>query len=257
MAVSPGGSALYIANSDFDLQFNSGTVIALDLVQLRSYLAPLYAPDPANPVADPCLGLGRNPNPALQPGDCGPLDLTKPPAAAGTLLKNTVKIGAFATDLVFVCQPTDGPGPQMGAAYESGFGRSRCMGQAADPNGARLFAPVRGDPSLTFFDVDDDRAGQAETFKMECGQGSNNGRCANDHRAGIDSNRGLRPRRLDLDHPPSGWRGQPFYLWFQRRRDGGQQQAHVAIRVRRRSSGHGHRRFAGSRRRASGSGRRE
>jgi DNA-binding beta-propeller fold protein YncE len=202
MAVSPGGSALYIANSDFDLQFNSGTVIALDLVQLRSYLAPLYAPDPANPVADPCLGLGRNPNPALQPGDCGPLDLTKPPAAAGTLLKNTVKIGAFATDLVFVCQPTDGPGPQMGAAYESGFGRSRCMGQAADPNGARLFAPVRGDPSLTFFDVDDDRAGQAETFKMECGQGSNNGRCANDHRAGIDSNENT--RGLTLPAEPFG-----------------------------------------------------
>src|SRR5437899_1675702 len=37
LAVSPGGNVLYVANSDFDLQFNSGTVDAYDLPALRSY----------------------------------------------------------------------------------------------------------------------------------------------------------------------------------------------------------------------------
>jgi hypothetical protein len=219
MAVSPGGTALYLANSDFDLQFNSGTVTVIDLVALREGLAPLYDPAAVN-ERDPCLGLGPNPNPALQPGDCGPLDMANPPAAffnptpdmpdvsphVAPLIKNTIKIGAFATDLLFVCRPTDdaqGTAPSLG-----GFGRSRCVGEMGDPGGARLFAPVRGDPSLTFFDVDDDRVGgtvpmgSLPSFKAECGQASNNNRCSDPYRAGIDANDNT--RGLTLPPEPFG-----------------------------------------------------
>src|ERR1043165_3874693 len=59
MAVSPGGNALYVANSDFDLRFKAGTVAAYDLVRIREYLRPLWAPETvAAPPVDPCLKLG-------------------------------------------------------------------------------------------------------------------------------------------------------------------------------------------------------
>lgn len=193
MAVSPGGNTLYIANSDFDLQFNSGTVTAIDLVNLRSVLEPLFAPappaDPTNPP-DPCidLGLGHNPNPTLQPGNCGPVDLAHPPGGV-VLVGPSVKIGAFATDLIYVCRPTDDLTAATSGAPSPGFGRSRCRGVAPDLRGARLFLPVRGDPSLTFIDVDDDRgmtSNHNPTFN--CDQDTNNGRCASSHRSGVDSN---------------------------------------------------------------------
>src|ERR1700760_1591860 len=41
LVVSPGRTALYVANSDFDLQFNGGTVAVLDLGTLRATLSTL------------------------------------------------------------------------------------------------------------------------------------------------------------------------------------------------------------------------
>src|SRR6185295_434762 len=66
LAVSPGGNVLYVANSDFDLQFNSGTVEAYDLLHLRTYLSRLLAPTTDNPCAE--VGLGGNAAPILYPG---------------------------------------------------------------------------------------------------------------------------------------------------------------------------------------------
>ena len=46
MAVSPGRNALYVANSDFDLEYNGGTVNVVDLTDatgLRGILGPLLA----------------------------------------------------------------------------------------------------------------------------------------------------------------------------------------------------------------------
>src|SRR5215471_17047689 len=73
LAVSPGGHALYVANSDFDLQFNSGTVEAYHLDDLRSYFQPIWSVDSSIDSADICtrLGLGINPSPILYPGACG------------------------------------------------------------------------------------------------------------------------------------------------------------------------------------------
>src|SRR6266436_1748423 len=79
LAVSPGGHALYVANSDFDLQFNAGTVEA--------------------------YRLGANPTQILYPGLCGSLNLESPPAPylamtiqgqpVGPPIANSVRIGAF------------------------------------------------------------------------------------------------------------------------------------------------------------------
>jgi hypothetical protein len=201
MATSPGGNALYLVNSDFDLQFNSGTVLAIDLARLRKFLRPLWAPDPSHLPADPCIGLGVNVDPTVQPGPCGPLDLNHPPDSPESLVRASAKIGAFATDLLLVCRPSD---PTTGVLSTAGLGRSHCGAptDAGDPSGARLFVPVRGDPSLTFFDIDDDRGGRAPTFQLECGQASNNGRCSDPFRAGIDSNENT--RGLTLPAEPFG-----------------------------------------------------
>ena len=108
---SPGGKALYIVNSDFDLQFNGGTVEVYSLEDIRDVaLRPFWSPDPADDLSDPCFGLGPNPNVILYPGPCGPLDLKRPPARPvpyGPIFKRSAKIGAFATDLVMACQPSE------------------------------------------------------------------------------------------------------------------------------------------------------
>jgi len=179
---SPGGSALYVVNSDFDLQFNGGTVEAYNLQDIRDVvLRPFWDRDAAEDTSDPCFGLGPNPNVILYPGPCGPLDLNRPPPRSvpyGPIFKASAKIGAFATDLVMACHPSEDL--KLG-------GTADCFrGGAADARGARLFVPVRGDRSLTFFDVDDDRDDGQQTFKLDCGQRSNDGTCSDAFRSGVD-----------------------------------------------------------------------
>ncbi|HMI86714.1 MAG TPA: hypothetical protein VK550_21625 [Polyangiaceae bacterium] len=194
---SPGGNALYVVNSDFDLQFNGGTVEAYNLQEIRDIaLRPFWAPRADDDTSDPCFGLGPNPNIILYPGPCGPLDLLHPPAREvpyGPVFKAAAKIGAFATDVVMACQPSQEP--MLG-------GTSDCMRGGVSSGGARLFVPVRGDRSLTFFDVDDDREGGTQTFKLDCGQSSNNGTCADAFRAGVDP--GENTRGLTLPAEPFG-----------------------------------------------------
>jgi hypothetical protein len=198
---SPGGKALYVVNSDFDLQFNGGTVEAYNLEDIRDIaLLPFWNPEAAAVTPDPpCFGLGPNPNLILYPGPCASLDLNRPPprgVAYGPFFKASAKIGAFATDVVMACHPSADLG--LGATVD-------CMrGGVADPEGrgARLFVPVRGDRSLTFFDVDDDRTGGLQTFKLECGQSANNGRCSDLFRAGIDP--GDNTRGLTMPAEPFG-----------------------------------------------------
>lgn len=177
LAISPGGHTLYVVNSDFDLQFNGGTVMALDLDRIRANIPP--ATDPTNP-AYPCgqaegwtRELGRNNSKLLYPGPCKPISLTNPPDGRGSLVGATVEIGAFATEIISVANP-EGPG-------------------------ARLFVPVRGDPSVTWIDIEDDR-GLVPPFNrtLSCG-GS---RCDKAHRAGEDPDDNL--RRALLPPEPYG-----------------------------------------------------
>ena len=68
LAVSPGGTALYVANSDFDLRFNAGTVAEYDLARIRNDFAPLWANSQRRHRSLRGPGLGLNPTPILQPG---------------------------------------------------------------------------------------------------------------------------------------------------------------------------------------------
>jgi DNA-binding beta-propeller fold protein YncE len=190
VAVSPGGAALYVANSDFDLQFNAGTVQVYDLGNpvpnsatpaLRDRVTALAEglQDPNANIATVCqnIGVGLNPNTVRFRGPCDAIDV-------GPYLKKSVETGAFATNVLYVCQPN---GVDRG-------GTDCSEGPAAGSGLSRLFVPVRGDPSLTYFDVADDRpGGSQDPFLLDCGQATNDNRCDDGHRLGVvpfDNTRG-------------------------------------------------------------------
>jgi hypothetical protein len=179
IALSPDGDRLYLANSDWDLQFNAGSVQVYDAARLRSLLPVACESDADCTVAgqrcdslpsddgsgseraptywcieaasdDPCAGLGvqANGERLTSPGLCSPFD-------ARSLLLGSVSVGAFATDLIYRSNPA---------------------------GGGRLFVPVRSDATLHWMDVAGDavESGRAE---IDCGQGSS-GECDERHRRG-------------------------------------------------------------------------
>jgi hypothetical protein len=202
LAVSAGGNALYVANSDFDLQWNGGTLQSYDLFAIRGEAitllnlqldggagVPAAAADgglhfiePYNPGqcttglnitatdagvdgAFPPDNTTTNPGGRIPPGEaCAPVVESQP------FVRDSVIIGAFATDLQL-----------QTANYVPG---------------TRLFAPVRGDATLTYADVGVDDAMHAPNamgvlpdgsnpFTLQCGA-PKNGQCDNLHRVGND-----------------------------------------------------------------------
>jgi DNA-binding beta-propeller fold protein YncE len=178
VALSPDGNRLYVANSDWDLQFNAGSVQVYDALRLRERLprycdadadcasgserCDLASSTDANGVArapthwcvdavaaDPCSGLGQQTaaDRSTSPGLCAPLDNRDP-----ELLLGSVRIGAFATNLLYRANPA---------------------------GGGRLFVPVRSDATLHWIDV----GGGAGGREIECGQDSS-GECDENHRRG-------------------------------------------------------------------------
>ena len=174
IALSGDGNRLYVANSDWDLQFNAGSVQVYDAARLRELLPSYCNADAecasgercdlqpsvdANGVqraashwcvdataGDPCAGLGQQ-TPAQRstsPGLCAPLD-----NADTALLLGSVNIGAFATDLIYRENPA---------------------------GGGRLFVPVRSDATLHWMDV-------GSGAEIDCGQNSS-GKCDENHQRG-------------------------------------------------------------------------
>ncbi len=214
IAVSPAQTRLYVANSDFDLQFNGGSLQAFDLERLRS-----IAPKPCESDADcesdqrcdtqptaengdapsfwcvdtggahagkPCGALNETSaaGKVLLPGRCGSIDVKKPADGGPPVLLAAVGIGAFATDVIFRSRP-NGPG-------------------------GRLFVPVRGDATLHYIDVADDSDSGSVPFELECGQSGAGGDCDDRHRRGDDpdeeNTRGLRLSQepFGIDATPAG-----------------------------------------------------
>lgn len=184
LALSPDGDRLYVANSDWDLQFNAGSIQAYDAARLRELL-PRYCESDADcaEVGRVCdleggasegpLALAathfcvdvetRNPCPAssiqpasdrlLEPGLCGAVDNRSP-----DLLLDGVRVGAFATDVLYRVNPA---------------------------GGGRLFVPVRSDATLHWIDVRGGPSSGGPERELECGQNSA-GECNADHRRGDD-----------------------------------------------------------------------
>jgi len=185
LALSTDGDRLYVANSDWDLQFNAGSVQAYDASRLRELLpracnvdSDCTGPDeicdtPANAdgaslgvggtywcmdatTRDVCRGLGVQSvgDRLIQPGLCGAVDNRNP-----ELQVASVGIGAFATDLIY---------------------------RPSTVEGGRLFVPVRSDATLHWLDVPAGAiAGSGR--ELECGQGTGRD-CDANHRRGDGAN---------------------------------------------------------------------
>lgn len=171
LVTSPGGTTLYVANSDFDLGFSGGSLQAMNLEKIRedtSVIVETIAAGGDTNAACRAAGRGDNPDPWLNPGPCDAFPVAP-------YIENVAFIGAFASGVLLVHQP--------------------------DGTAARLFVPVRGEPSITYFDVEDDRGADAAfspTFTLSCQQGED--RFCNDaHRLGRDPDRTLRGLQLPAD----------------------------------------------------------
>jgi hypothetical protein len=155
LAVSSDGNVLYAVNSDFDLQYNGGTLQSYDLSSLRR--------DAVNQVTAAIANIGNDAGcPSQQPPGGTPLgQLCAPPTSTTPhYFKKSVTIGAFASAMQIskISDPTI-------------------------PTRTRLFVAVRGDATLTWADIGD----PDDPFKIDCGQASGT-RCDAAHQAGNDPN---------------------------------------------------------------------
>lgn len=201
-AVSRGGNVLYAINSDFDLQWNGGTIQSLDLHLIRRHtVAAIKDPtDPNLPLAlpsDPNASCPNGPPVITNVNDAGvePGWACAPPTNASFYMRDSVAIGAFATDL------------QLSIDHEKDA-------QGNPTNFSRLFAPIRGDASLTWAEVQDDDPNVAPLptdtadtfapFQLGCGVRDAHRRCDRNHRAGNDANQPGNTRHITMPGEPFG-----------------------------------------------------
>jgi hypothetical protein len=199
LAVSKGGNVLYAVNSDFDLQWNGGTIQSLDLRLIRRHtvMAIKDPTDPNLPLAIvPDGGVNNCPNgpPVITTfNDAGvePGWACSPPTNAARYMRDSIAIGAFATDA------------QVSIVH-----------RPDDATKSRLFVPVRGDASLTWADVVDDDPNVAPLesdtpdtytpFNLDCGARDVHRRCARNHSVGNDATQQGDTRLLTMPGEPFG-----------------------------------------------------
>ena len=210
LAVSEGGNVLYVANSDFDLQWNGGTLQSYDLHLIRKHtlLAICDPTDPTLPLERAPSRGGVDPCPSTPPvyrddgtGGRQPLGETcAPPTDSRVYVRDSAVIGAFATDLQL-----------WNGGHDPAVPRTR------------LFVPVRGDASLTWADVPSDvtrdgsgqfasAAPPSETdttstyaaFALDCGTRGAENRCDSAHHAGNNSDEPGNSRHVTMPGEPFG-----------------------------------------------------
>lgn len=211
LQVSHGGTVLYAANSDFDLQYNGGTLQSYDLRLIRQHVVRAIK-DPSDPVLpllrrDAPSSCPANP-PTFKQGEPGrqPLGETcAPPADAQFYFRDAAVIGAFATELILSPPPSAFP-PREPKAHAD-----EPAPLAGTSRFDRLFSPVRGNATLTWASVERDAFDQAPTendtketyppFRIACGQDENR-RCDQVHQVGEDPNEEGNTRHLTLPGEP-------------------------------------------------------
>ncbi|HVR01810.1 MAG TPA: hypothetical protein VMT47_06745 [Polyangia bacterium] len=152
--VDPDGRWLYVANSNSDLRYNSGTLVSVDLdATLRDRFG---AGEQAAPTWQLCAGADRirldsDPDPCCWDYlDRNILDCDErlyiPP-------DSTVKIGSFSAGMAF--QSFQEPAcPASSALMTYSNARHDCNTNCpGEPTLGRLFIGVRGDSSLTYVDT--------------------------------------------------------------------------------------------------------
>jgi len=187
LTVSPDGQYLYAINSDFDLQWNGGTLQSYDLAGIRQNATALVQANASHAQKAPSFGKYKVPfNPNCQMS--APQSLGNqlgvhvgancaPPVDSTQYVRHRAIVGAFAEDLKIVELPSqDCPG---------------CL---------RLFAPMAGNSTVTWADVGTIKN---PDYKLSCGQGADN-RCDGAHETGNDPNSPGNTRNLTMPGEPYG-----------------------------------------------------
>ena len=193
LAVSPDGQYLYAINSDFDLQWNGGTLQTYDLASIRRNAGTLVQANASHAQKAPDFGkskLGVALNVPFNKG-CqysAPQSLGNqlgvhvgancaPPVDSTQYVLDRAIVGAFAEVLKIVELPSaDCPG---------------CL---------RLLAPMAGNSTVTWADVG---SITKPAYKISCGQGADN-RCDGAHQTGNDPNSPGNTRNLTMPGEPYG-----------------------------------------------------
>jgi hypothetical protein len=211
LSVSAGGNVLYAINSDFDLQWSGGTLQSYELFRIRHDAAQLVRANTENGrrpvdvdghsipflngfiwkqsclVAGPMPGSGGPPSPSSNGQGVQLGEACAPPVDSTKYVCDSVVTGAFATDLQL------------------------------SQNAQRLFAPVGGNATVTWADVqwDDPTVpllscpapwkGPPSTspFLIDCGTRVD-GRCDGAHQAGDDPNSANNKRNVTMPGEPFG-----------------------------------------------------
>ena len=162
---------LYVISSDFDLQYNAGSVQGIRLDGVR-FVVNALGDAPAKHCDDLAgsklkLGLQSEADRMTYPGPCKPVDLDKNPDSLGKLLpsdEHKVGIGAFATDVLLKYGPISANHPEPRK---------------------RLLIPVRGESSLHWIDL-------GENGELKCNQSGSPKKCGRKHRIGTEETENLR-----------------------------------------------------------------
>jgi hypothetical protein len=225
LSVSHGGTVLYAVNSNFDLQYNGGTLQSYDLRMIRQDTV-LAIADPTNqnlPLirSNSPAGCPANP-PVFKEGEPGrqPLGETcAPPVRSEHYFRDSAVIGAFATELLLSVPPDR----MLGSFLVDRNGQlvpESVKVHASDPpvpaNDTptdRLFTPVRGNATVTWASVERDNFASAPLptdtaatyppFRIDCGQDGRR-RCDAIHQIGEDPNEAGNTRHLTMPGEPFG-----------------------------------------------------
>jgi hypothetical protein len=213
--VSTGGDVLYVANSDFDLQFNGGTIQSYDLHSIRQDVVTVIDDptklDPSK-LLRPSKGGGydadgnpcTNGDPPVYRTDGSGLrqplgETCAPPVNSTVYVKDSVTIGAFATDLQ-VLRCTDNNGATDKSLPPGTAPETTCAAE-----GTKLFVPVRGDASVTWAALlPDSEASPAYTLACNDATASGARRCDDGHHAGNNPDEAGNTRHITMPGEPFG-----------------------------------------------------
>jgi DNA-binding beta-propeller fold protein YncE len=207
--VDPNGDWLYVANSNSDLRYNDGTLVALrlrdpngqDVIEsLRPTSLRPTSPGTTSPKGvgwDDCPKVGYiHHHSDADPGFCcwDLLDSNILNCDERRFVESqaTVKIGSFAAGMAWqpICPP-DGVGPTNTRARCN----SQCGGTHAD---GRLFIGVRGNSSVTFVDITHTADG---SVNLRCDlAGEPFAECDTGHRL-TSNNQGIPSATADMPNP--------------------------------------------------------
>lgn len=190
LVTSPDGKYLYAVNSDFDLQWNGGTLQSYDLARIRRDTAELVKANAAGAKTAPPDLKKDNVNFVPNCMQSAPQSIGNqlgvhvgancaPPVDSTQFVLDSAIVGAFAEDL----QILDLPG--------SGCPKNCNL---------RLFAPMAGNSTVTWADVG---SVKSTSSSISCGRGSDQ-RCDAVHQTGNDPNSPGNTRQLTMPGEPYG-----------------------------------------------------